>query len=91
MQSAAQRPVNWFAVHRLPVLDALDAGTLSVRPRLQANHAEHRRLEGSAGATRRSLAASARRYVETYCYAFAAPDFLESEQQQLYWAPTRCR
>jgi hypothetical protein len=26
-----------------------------------------------------------RRYVETYCYAFAAPNFLEDEQQQLYW------
>ena len=26
-----------------------------------------------------------RRYVETYCYAFAGPDFLENEQQQLYW------
>ena len=28
---------------------------------------------------------SSRRYVETYCYAFAAEDFLESEPQQLYW------
>jgi hypothetical protein len=26
-----------------------------------------------------------RRYVETYCYAFADPDFLEDEPQQLYW------
>src|SRR5215831_15935951 len=26
-----------------------------------------------------------RRYVETYCYAFAGPDFLEDETQQLYW------
>jgi hypothetical protein len=26
-----------------------------------------------------------RRYVETYCYAFAAADFLENEPQQLYW------
>ena len=26
-----------------------------------------------------------RRYVETYCYAFAAKDFLEDETQQLYW------
>ena len=26
-----------------------------------------------------------RRYVETYCYAFAGTDFLEDEQQQLYW------
>ena len=26
-----------------------------------------------------------RRYVETYCYAFAANDFLENEWRQLYW------
>ena len=26
-----------------------------------------------------------RRYVETYCYAFAGRDFLEDEAQQLYW------
>jgi hypothetical protein len=26
-----------------------------------------------------------RRYVETYCYAFAAGDFLKNEWQQLYW------
>jgi hypothetical protein len=26
-----------------------------------------------------------RRYIETYCYAFANPDFLENEAQQLYW------
>jgi hypothetical protein len=26
-----------------------------------------------------------RRFVETYCYAFAGTDFLEDEPQQLYW------
>jgi hypothetical protein len=26
-----------------------------------------------------------RRYVETYCYAFAAGDFLKNEWQKLYW------
>jgi hypothetical protein len=26
-----------------------------------------------------------RRFVETYCYAFASTDFLEDEPQQLYW------
>ena len=26
-----------------------------------------------------------RHYVETYCYAFAGANFLEDEQQQLYW------
>jgi hypothetical protein len=26
-----------------------------------------------------------RRYVETYCYAFAGRDFLEDEVQQFYW------
>src|SRR5467141_3414550 len=28
---------------------------------------------------------TARRYVETYCYAFAGRDFLEDDVQQLYW------
>ncbi|MGE5270795.1 MAG: hypothetical protein ACM3JG_14105, partial [Thiohalocapsa sp.] len=31
------------------------------------------------------LAGDSRRWVETYCYAFAMPDFLENEPQQLYW------
>jgi len=72
------------AVYRVPALDALDAGMLSVRLerwRLGAEHAGWKfgwRDAPIAGDV-------ARRYVETYCYAFAAADFLENEQQQLYW------
>jgi hypothetical protein len=71
-------------VYRVPALDALDAGTLAVRLerwRIGAEHAGWKfgwrdaPLRGDPG----------RRYVETYCYAFAAPNFLEDEQQQLYW------
>jgi hypothetical protein len=77
-------------VHRLvvvycvPAFDALDASTLAVRLdrwRIGAEHAGWKfgwrdaPLAGDPG----------RRYVETYCYAFAAADFLENEPQQLYW------
>ena len=71
-------------VYRVPAIAALDASTLAVRLerwRLGAEHAGWRfgwrdaPLAGDLG----------RRYVETYCYAFAGPDFLEDEVQQLYW------
>jgi hypothetical protein len=71
-------------VYRVPALDALDASTLSVRLerwRIGAEHAGWKfgwrdaPITGDPG----------RRYVETYCYAFAGSDFLEDEQQQLYW------
>ena len=74
-------------VHRLVVVyrvPALDANTLAVRLerwRLGAEHAGWRfgwrdaPVAGDPG----------RRYVETYCYAFAGRDFLEDEAQQLYW------
>jgi len=71
-------------VYRVPALDALDASTLAVRLerwRLGAEHAGWKfgwRDAPHAGDP-------ARRYVETYCYAFAAPDFLENEPEQLYW------
>jgi hypothetical protein len=64
-------------VYRVPALDALDAATLAVRLdrwRIGAEHA------GWKFGWR-----DAPHYVETYCYAFAGPDFLEDEQQQLYW------
>jgi hypothetical protein len=70
------------AVYRVPALDALDASTLSVRLerwRLGAEHA------GWKFGWRDAPIDNVRRYVETYCYAFAAADFLENEQQQLYW------
>ena len=71
-------------VYRVPALDALDANTLAVRLerwRLGAEHAGWKfgwrdaPVAGDPG----------RRYVETYCYAFAGRDFLEDEVQQLYW------
>jgi len=71
-------------VYRVPALDALDADTLAVRLerwRLGAEHAGWKfgwRDAQIAGDT-------PRRYVETYCYAFAGRDFLEDDVQQLYW------
>jgi len=71
-------------VYRVPALDALDANTLAVqleRWRLGAEHAGWKfgwRDAPIAGE-------SGRRYVETYCHAFAVSDFLEDEPQQLYW------
>jgi hypothetical protein len=71
-------------VYRVPALEALDASTLAVRLerwRIGAEHAGWKfgwrdaPIAGDPG----------RRYVETYCYAFAGTDFLESEARQLYW------
>jgi hypothetical protein len=62
-------------VYRVPAREALDAATLAVRLdrwRIGAEHA------GWKFGWR-----DAPHYVETYCYAFAGPDFLEDEQQQL--------
>jgi hypothetical protein len=71
-------------VYRVPAVDALDAATLAVRLerwRLGAEHA------GWKFGWRETAVAGdvAQHYVETYCYAFAGTDFLESEPQQLYW------
>jgi hypothetical protein len=72
------------AVYRVPALDALDASTLAVRLERWRIGAEHAGWKfGWRDAP--ILGDPVRRYVETYCYAFAAPDFLENEQQQLYW------
>jgi hypothetical protein len=71
-------------VYRVPALDALDASTLSVRLERWRIGAEH--AGWKFGWRDAPLAGdNIRRYVETYCYAFAAQDFLESEPQQLYW------
>jgi hypothetical protein len=73
-------------VYRVPALDALDASSLAVhleRWRIGAEHAGWKfgwrdaPIAGEAGA--------GRRWVETYCYAFAAADLLENEPEQLYW------
>ena len=71
-------------VYRVPALDALDAASLQPRLerwRIGAEHAGWTIGWRDAQAPR----APRERYVETYCYAFAAPDFLENELQQLYW------
>ena len=71
-------------VYRVPALDALDASTLAVRLerwRIGAEHAGWKFGWRDAPIS----GESARRYVETYCYAFAGADFLVDETQQLYW------
>ena len=73
---------RFVVVYRVPALNALDASTLAVqleRWRLGAEHA------GWKFGWRDAPIAGGHRYVETYCYAFAAPDFLENEPEQLYW------
>jgi hypothetical protein len=71
-------------VYRVPGLGALDANSLALhldRWRIRAEHA------GWKFGWRDAPIAdeSSRRYVETYCYAFATPNFLENEAEQLYW------
>jgi hypothetical protein len=71
-------------VYRVPALDALDASTLAVRLERWRIGAEN--AGWKFGWRDAPIAADpGRRYVETYCYAFAASDFLENEPQQLYW------
>ena len=73
---------RFVVVYRVPALNALDASMLAVqleRWRLGAEHA------GWKFGWRDAPLAGGHRYVETYCYAFAAPDFLENEPEQLYW------
>jgi hypothetical protein len=71
-------------VYRVPALNALDAATLAVRLERWRIGAEH--AGWKFGWRDASIAGDAsRHYVETYCYAFAGTNFLEDEQQQLYW------
>jgi hypothetical protein len=71
-------------VYRVPALEALDAATLAVRLERWRIGAEH--AGWKFGWRDAPVAGDAsRRYVETYCYAFAGADFLENEPQQLYW------
>jgi hypothetical protein len=68
----------------VPALDALDASTLAVRLERWRIGAEH--AGWKFGWRDAPVAADpGGRYVETYCYALAASDFLENERQQLYW------
>jgi Predicted membrane protein len=71
-------------VYRVPALDALDARPLRYVSNVGAS-APSMPAGNSAGAIRRLPATRGRRFVETYCYAFAGIDFLEVEPQQLYW------
>lgn len=75
---------RFVVVYRVPALGALDASSLAVhleRWRIGAEHAGWKfgwrdaPLPGDGG----------RRWVETYCYAFAAANLLENEPEQLYW------
>jgi hypothetical protein len=62
----------------------LDASTLAVRLerwRIGAEHAGWKFGWRDAPV----MGDPGRRYVETYCYAFAGADFLEDAAQQLYW------
>src|ERR1700750_665605 len=71
-------------VYPVPAIDARDASTLAVRLERWRIGAEH--AGWKFGWRDAPIAGDpSRRYVETYCYAFAGSDFLEDEQQQLYW------
>ena len=71
-------------VYRVPALDALDASTLAVRLERWRIGAEH--AGWKFGWRDAPIPGDpSRRFVETYCYAFAGNDFLEDETQQLYW------
>src|SRR3954447_8103944 len=70
-------------VYRGPALGALDARSLAVHLepwRIGAEHAGWKFGWRDAPL----MGDLARRWVETYCYAFGEPDFLENEPQQLY-------
>ena len=75
---------RFVVVYRVPARDALDAASLQQRLERWATGARH------AGWTlgwrdTQTPQDPKQRFVETYCYAFAQPDFLENELQQLYW------
>jgi hypothetical protein len=71
-------------VYRLPALDALDAATLATRLERWRLGAEHAGWKFGWRDTP-ILGDSTRQFIETYCYALADRNFLEDEQQQLYW------
>src|SRR5579862_5149108 len=71
-------------VYRVPALDTLDAASLAVRLERWRIGAEHAGWRFGWRDTP-DFADAGRRWVETFCYAFAAADFLENEPEQLYW------
>jgi hypothetical protein len=81
LQLNVHRPV---VVYRVPALDVLDASTLAVRLERWRIGAEHAGWKfGWRDAP--IIGDPGRRFVETYCYAFAGMDVLENPAQQLYW------
>jgi hypothetical protein len=71
-------------IYRVPATQAVDAASLASRLerwRIGAEHAGWR--IGWREAT--SPEEAEERFVETYCYATAAEDFLDSPRRQLYW------
>ena len=66
-------------VYRVPALDALDASSLVGASRTLAPRGRACRLEIRLARRPDLPGEGGRRWVETYCYAFAAPDLLENE------------
>jgi hypothetical protein len=75
---------RFVVVYRVPVREALDAASLQPRLERWRIGAEH---AGWTIGWRDALGPEKppRRLVEIYCYAFAKPDFLADDVQQLYW------
>jgi hypothetical protein len=71
-------------VYRVPAVGPHDAATLGSRLARWRIGAEHAGWKiGFRDATSPRMPNEP--YVEAYCYAMAAPDFLEDELQQLFW------
>lgn len=81
LQLNVWRLVVVYSVPASPSFDAPALATRLERWRLGAEHAGW--TIGWREAARPD--AAEQRFVETYCYAAAAPDFLENPAQQLYW------
>ena len=75
---------RFIVVYRVPARDTLDAASLQPRLERWRIGAEH---AGWTIGWRDALTPDdrAERHIEIYCYAFARPDFLADELQQLYW------
>lgn len=75
---------RFVVVYRVPAREALDAAALAARLERWRVGAEHAGWTiGWREAT--SPDDSRQRYIETYCYANASPDFLDNALHQLYW------
>jgi hypothetical protein len=81
LQLNVWRLVVVYSVPASPALDALTLAARLERWRLGAEHAGWTIGWREAASPQEA----GQRFVETYCYAAAAPDFLENALQQLYW------